>query len=454
MNIDTSIFKAYDIRGIYPKNLNEEIAENIGRAFSKILQNEIKNKKLNIVVGSDMRNSSLPLKERLILGLTKSGVNVVDVGLVTTPTFYFSVGYFDYDGGIQVSASHNPKEYNGFKIVKAKAYPVGGDTGIYEIRDMLVNDSYDVLNLQGEVITKENVTNDAVTIQSKGINKGKIKPLKIVVDTGNGMGALDIDAIFRDLPCELIKLNFVLDGNFPVHVPDPLKEENLKWVKEEVVRAKADLGIATDGDADRWFFIDEKGETVPQPIFRGLMSQIELKGNPGATVCYDIRPGRITREMIEKAGGKAVVTKVGHSLIKKQMLEIDAIFGGESSGHFYYKFPYGTFEAPIVLVLKFLEFISEQNKTVSEIVAPFKKYFHSGEINSEVSDKESKMKTVEEKYSDGAISKLDGITIEYDDYWFNIRPSNTESLLRFQVEATTEDLMIQKRDEILRIIRS
>src|SRR3989304_6833315 len=255
MNIDTSIFKAYDIRGIYPKNLNEEIAENIGRAFSKILQNEIKNKKLNIVVGCDMRNSSLPLKERLILGLTKAGVNVVDVGLVTTPTFYFSVGYFDYDGGIQVSASHNPKEYNGFKIVKAKAYPMGGDTGIYAIRDMLVNDSYDVLNLQGEVITKENVTNDAVTIQSKGINKDKIKSLKIVVDTGNGMGALDIDAIFRDLHCELIKLNFALDGNFPVHVPDPLKEENLAWVKEEVVRAKADLGIATDGDGDRWFFV-------------------------------------------------------------------------------------------------------------------------------------------------------------------------------------------------------
>jgi phosphomannomutase len=267
------------------------------------------------------------------------------------------------------------------------------------------------------------------------------------------MGALDVEAMFKGLPCELVRINFKLDGTFPVHPPDPLKEENLELLKKEVIKNKADLGIAPDGDGDRYFFVDEKGQSVPQPILRGLMAQIELKENPGATVCYDIRPGKITKEMIEEVGGKAVVTRVGHTLIKEKMLEVDAIFGGESSGHYFYKLPYGTFEAPIVLVLKFLTYLSEQDKSLSDVVVPYKKYFHTGEVNSEVEDKEGKMKEIEEKYSECEINKLDGISMDCGDFWFNVRPSHTESLLRFALEAKTKEIMEQKRDEIIKMIR-
>jgi phosphomannomutase len=226
-------------------------------------------------------------------------------------------------------------------------------------------------------------------------------------------------------------------------------------LKEAVIKENADLGIASDGDGDRYFFVDEKGNTVPQPILRGLMAQIELKNNPGATVCYDIRPGRITKEMIEEAGGNPCVTRVGHSLIKKKMLEEDAIFGGESSGHYFYKFDYGTFEAPVLFVLKFLTYISNQNKPVSEIVAPYDKYFHSGEINFEVGDKQAKMDEVEEKYKGRCeISKLDGVTVTCDDFWFNIRPSNTEPLLRLALEAVSKEKMQEKKKELVDLIKS
>ncbi|MCH7641339.1 phosphomannomutase/phosphoglucomutase, partial [Patescibacteria group bacterium] len=430
MTIDPSIFKMYDIRGIYPETVNENIAYKVARAYSEILKRENPNKELKIVVGNDMRLSSPSIKERIIKGLVDSGLNVVDIGLVTTPTFYFGVAYYDHDGGIQISASHNPPKYNGFKMTRAGAVPVSGESGIDEIKDMVIKGKFPEVKEKGTVTKRENIVDEEVRVQREGIGWQKIKSFKVVVDTGNGMGALDVKAIFADLPCKLVKLNFNLDGNFPVHVPDPLKEENLRWVKESVVKEKADIGIAIDGDGDRWFFVDEKGETVDQPILRGLMAQIELKENPGATVCYDIRPGRITKDMIEEAGDRAVVTKVGHSLIKETMIKENAIFGGESSGHYFYKFDYGTFEAPVVLVLKFLLYISEQNKPLSEILQPYKKYYNSGEINSEVEDKKGKIKEVAEKYKDSKISYLDGVTLEYADFWFNVRLSNTEDLLR------------------------
>jgi len=454
MKIDSSIFKTYDIRGIYPDSLDEEITEKIGRAYALILKRENPNKNLAIAVGEDMRLSSPSIKKSLIKGLTESGLNVVDLGLVSTPTFYFAVAYYKYDGGIQVSASHNPKEYNGFKMTRTRAIPVGGGTGIMEIKDLVIKDKFENAKTKGKVTKKANVLKEVVDVQRKDIKWKKIKPFKIVVDGANAMGILDIKAIFKDLPCDLIELNFKLDGTFPSHHPDPLKEENLKQVKDSVIKHKGDLGITPDGDGDRYFFIDEKGETVPQPILRGLMAQIELKQDPGATVCYDIRPGRITRDMIEEVGGKAVVTRVGHSLIKETMLKEDAIFGGESSGHYFYKFPYGTFEAPVVLVLKFLLYLSGQDKSLSEVVEPYKKYYHSGEISSDVKNKEAKMEEIVKRYSDGKLSRLDGISIEYPDYWFNVRPSNTEPLLRFALEAKTKDIMENKRDEITNLIRS
>lgn len=452
--VDASIFKAYDIRGVYPDQLNEDLAYRIGLAYSEILKRENPGKKLQIVLSCDMRLSTPSLKKSILEGLLDSGVDVVDIGLSSTPTFYFAVSYYGYDGGIQVSASHNPKEYNGFKMVRAGAVPVSGERGIYEIRDLVMKNRFGTSQEKGLVVKRENVLEEEFLQQSKGIDLAGIKPFKIVVDTGNAMGALDIEEIFKHLSCKLIKLNFELDGNFPVHLADPLKEENLVQAQEEVVKQNADLAIVIDGDGDRYFFIDERGEVVPQPILRGLMAQVALKDHPGATVCYDIRPGKITAEMIEEAGGKAVVTRVGHSLIKEKMLEVDAVFGGESSGHYFYKFVYGTFEAPIVLVLKFLEYVCKNESSVSEVVALYKKYFHSGEINSEVSDKEGKMKEIAEKYKDAEISWLDGVTVTYSDYWFNVRPSNTQNLLRLNLEARTKDLMDKKRDEVLEFIRA
>lgn len=452
MNIDSSIFKSYDVRGLYPTSLNEELAYKFGLAYAALIKKENPGKQLSLAVGYDMRLSSPSLKENLIRGLIDSGCNVVDIGLVSTPTFYFAVSFYGYDGGVQVSASHNPKEYNGFKLVRAGAKPISGDKGIYEIRDMIIKNELSLSEIKGTVTVKANVLEDEVTEQSKNIDTAAIKPFKIVVDAANSMGALDSEAILKKTKCELIKMNFDLDGNFPVHQADPLDEANLAFVQKGVLENKADLGISIDGDADRYFFVDEKGEVVRQEILRGIMAQIALAENPGATVCYDIRPGKITKDMIEEVGGKAVVTKVGHSLIKDKMLEVDAVFGGESSGHYFYKMAYGTFEAPTILVLKLLLFLSRQDKPFSEVVKPLKKYFHSGEVNLKIEDKAGTIQKVKDKYADGKVIELDGLTIEYPDFWFNLRASNTESLLRLSVEAVSPEILATKKEELLSVI--
>lgn len=454
MQIDPTIFKAYDIRGIYPDQLNEDIAYRIGRAYSQLLVTENPDKKLQVVVGHDMRLSSPSLKTALVTGLLDSGVDVVEIGLASTPTFYFATAFYGYDGGIQVSASHNPKEYNGFKLVRARAVPISGETGITAIRDRVLANNFSSPTIRGIISSRTDVLTDLIKDQRKNINWQAIKPFKIVVDTANAMGTLDIQAMFTDLPCQLIKINFTLDGNFPAHPADPNDEKNLTDLKQAVVNHQADLGIAIDGDGDRCFFIDDQGQTMPQPVLRGIMAQLILKDHPDATVCYDIRPGKITQDLIEAVGGKAVVTKAGHSLIKEHMLKVDAVFGGESSGHYFYKFPYGTFEAPVVLILKFLEFLSGQNQSLSQVIKPYQKYFHSGEINSTLKDTQTKIKEIAQTYSDAQISYIDGITIEYPDFWFNIRPSNTEPLLRLNLEAVSQQIMEQKRDEVLQLIRN
>jgi phosphomannomutase len=455
--IDSSIFKAYDIRGKYPETIDEDLAYKIGRAYAELLFRENPSKKLEIVVGNDMRLSSPQLKEKAIQGLVDSGINVIDIGLATTPTFYFAVAYYGYDGGMQVSASHNPKEWNGFKMTRKRAVPISGDTGINDIRDMVIKGEFGEVKEKGIISKKEGVLLDEVKIELNEwkVDISKIKPLKIVIDAANAMGSLDVEEMFSGLSCELIKLNFELDGSFPVHEADPMKEENLKYLQDAVLEHKADLGISIDGDADRYFFVDEKGEIVRQDILRGIMAQLALLEYPGETVCYDIRPGRITKDMIEEAGGKAFVTRVGHSLIKEAMIKNNAVFGGESSGHYFYKFSFGTFEAPIILTLRFLQFISEKNQKVSELVAPYKKYFHSGEINFKVTSSADKIKEIAEKYKDAdEISHLDGITVTYSDWWFNARGSNTETtILRLTVEAKSKELMEKKRDELSNFIK-
>ena len=445
--IDESIFKAYDIRGIYPSQLDEKTAYEIGRGYATFILKE-NPKAEDIVVGSDMRISSPSLKKELIRGIIDSGLSVIDIGLVSTPTFYFAVGFYGYDGGIQVSASHNPKEYNGFKMVKEKSLPISKDTGIIEIKNIILDGSFVESEKKGEVVEKENVLDDLAVDQFSDLDISGIKKFKIVIDAANSMGALDMEEFFGKVPVELVKVNFELDGTFPSHEADPLKEENLELLKQKVIETGADFGISPDGDGDRYFFVDEKGNSLRQEILRGIMAQIELADNQGATVCYDIRPGRITKDMIDEMGGKSIVTPVGHSLIKEIMIKNDAIFGGESSGHYFYRKSYGTFEMPFVLVAKFLKFLSEKSAPFSEIVAPYKKYFHSGEINFKVDSVQEKMDEIEKIYNDGKIIKLDGVTVEYSDWWFNLRGSNTEPVIRLNLEAKTKEIMEEKIKEV------
>ncbi|MFH1661683.1 MAG: phosphomannomutase/phosphoglucomutase [Candidatus Falkowbacteria bacterium] len=454
MQINPNIFKTYDIRGIYGEDFNEDTAYLLAVAYAELRKKEIPEKKLSIVVGRDMRESSKTLKKSLIKGLIESGVDVVDIGLSSTPTFYFAVANFDYDGGIIITASHNPKQWNGFKLVREKAIPISKDTGIDILRDKIINNNFKKSSTQGNIIELENVLKTQINHDLKFADIKKIKPLKIAVDTANGMGAQYIEELFKHLPCELIKINFELDGNFPAHEADPLKEKNLLDIKTKVLEEKADLGIAIDGDGDRIFFIDENGNTIDQSIIRGILAMLFLREKPGSKICYDIRPGRITRDLIEEHGGIPIITKVGHSLIKEQMLKENAYFAGESSGHFFLNMDIGCFEVPVIIILKLLQEFSESGKKISEYIRPHQKYFHSGEINSKVDlEYEQVFKKVISAFPYGKINRLDGITIEYPDFWFNVRGSNTENKLRLNLEAKTKKLMEEKRDEALNVIR-
>ena len=447
------IYKAYDIRGIYPTELNEETIYKIGKAYADFIKKENETDEITFCVGRDMRTSSPILMENLIKGIIEQGANVINIGLVSTPTFYYGVSTLGADGGLIVSASHNPKEYNGIKLVRNKALPVGYETGIMEIEKKVNQNNFKASEQKGTIQYQEGILEKEVQFALKECNPQKIKPLKIVADAANAMGSPYLTELFKHLPCELIKMNFDLDGTFPAHEADPFKEENTNDLSEKVKQLGADLGIATDGDGDRIFFIDNKGSMVEPAILRGIMSEIVLKEHPKATICYDIRPGRITRDIIEAFGGKPVVTRVGHTLIKAVALKENAIFAGESSGHFFFNTDVGLFEMPMIVVLKLLEKICESGKQLSDIVEPLKKYSHSGEINSLVDDKDKKMKDIAERYKDAKISWLDGVTVEYEDYWFNVRPSNTEPLLRLNLEAATEEVMVDKRDEVLEMIR-
>ncbi|MCX6785087.1 MAG: phosphomannomutase/phosphoglucomutase [Candidatus Komeilibacteria bacterium] len=457
--MNEAIFKAYDIRGIYPTDINEEDVYKIGRAYAQFLSQENSDKELTVVVAQDMRLSSPALTNQLIKALTDGGLNIIDIGLASTPTFYLAVGYFKVDGGIQVSASHNPKEYNGLKMVRARGVPISGATGIEEIKKLALANQFTLATTKGRVSKKEMVTPELIAELKKDLPLSTIKPLKVVVDPANGMGILDLPEILGHTAVTMIPLNFTLDGTFPAHEADPLKEKNLVQLQQAVLAQQADLGIAVDGDGDRIFFVDNLGQAVPQAIIRGIMAQIAIAEPPGATVRYDIRPGRIrpgriTKDMIEAVGGIAQVTRVGHSLIQEQMIMLDSVFSGESSGHFFYKTDYGSFEVPTWLILKFLLWLSEQNKTLATAVEPYKKYFNSGEINSLVTDAKAKIAEVAKQFSDGQISYLDGVTVEYPTWWFNLRSSNTEPALRLTLEATNEELMREKTEQLLKIIRS
>lgn len=455
MKINPKIFKAYDIRGIYDEDFSDEAAYKIGMAYSQMRKKELqKEEDIKIVVGSDMRLSSPILKEKLIQSLVDSGVEVIDIGLAPTPTFYFAVAHYGYDGGILVSASHNPKEYNGFKLVREKASPIGANTGMNDLRDLVMNQQFKKSENLGKITKKEEVLADQVTYDLKFADISKIKKMKIVIDPANAMGILYFDELFKRIPAEIVKMNWELNGTFPAHEANPLKSENMKALCEKIRETGADLGIATDGDGDRIFFAADGGERLDPGITRAILCKIFLREKPGSKIAYDIRPGKITLDTIIENGGIPILTKVGHSLIKEQAVREGAYFAGESSGHFFLNMNEGCYEIPLIVTLKILQEISESGLNFSEYIKPYQRYFHSGEINSEVKDVREKIEEIKQKYLDAKQNDLDGITIEYSNWWFNVRGSNTEPVLRLNLEAKTKEMMEEKRDEVLKIIRS
>ena len=446
--VNPNIFSAYDVRGIYGQDLTDETAYRIGRAAAQYLNVQ------EIAVGRDMRLSSPQIAAAVIRGITDQGVNAVDVDLVTTDGLYFAVGKFNYQAGIMITASHNPGKYNGLKFCRAQALPISKDTGLADIRDLAVNGNFIQPDRKGTV-TKRDITDDYVTHVLSFINVSKIKPLKVVIDAGNGMAGMVIPKVFQHLPCELVPLYFELDGNFPHHPASPIEPQNMVDLQNKVRETHADIGGAFDGDADRMFPVDEHGDLVDGSQVTEAMANSLLKKHPGSTILYNLIVSKSVPELVTRLGGKAVRTRVGHSYIKAEMRKLNAIFGGEHSGHFYFRDNWFA-DSGLIAFLILLELVSTENKPLSEILKPLDHGVRSGEINSTVKDTQSKLKELEEHFGKGAksVDHLDGITIDYGDWWFNVRPSNTEPLLRLNVEADNRALMEQKRDEILKFIRS
>lgn len=455
------IFKKYDIRGLVGTEVTDDLAERLGRAFAQFRRGEL-GRAFTCAVGRDMRESSLGLQKALMRGLTAQGVKVLEVGLVSTPAFYFSVGHLQADAGVMVSASHNPAAYNGFKLTRERALPVSGDTGIAELCEIVAAGfSLREVDRRGPIYPPASVSSIAniptLATKAEFVHAGEasIKRFKIVADAANGMGAQYLDELFKLIDADVTRMYWDFDGSFPNHEADPFKEENTRDLQRRVVELGADIGIATDGDGDRIFFVDDKGERVEPAVVRGLIAQIVLRSRPGATICYDIRPGKITEDMIREAGGVPSVTRVGHSLIKAQMGEVGAPFGGESSGHFFFAFPTGTYEGPVTVATMILQEMTRLGRPLSQIVGPLNtRYAHSGEINFEVQDKEAVIARIKERYADGTLDELDGVSITYPTFWFNVRGSNTEPKLRLNLEATDRKTMEEKKDELSEIIMS
>ncbi len=443
--IDAGIFKAYDIRGIYPEQLDEEIARLIGRAFVSFLGED------RLVVGRDMRLSSPSLSRSFIEGALEQGADVVDIGLCSTDMIYFASGVLDLPGAM-FTASHNPKEYNGLKLCRRRAAPISEDTGIAEIRDLVLSGEFPEPSRRGRVESRDMLP-DYVDHVLGFIDPQAIKPLKVVVDAGNGMAGLIIPAIFCNFPVQLIPYCFELDGSFPHHQPSPIEPQNIRLLQDWVLENRADLGMAFDGDADRMFLVDDAGEPVNASVTTALVARRILQTHPGEKIIYNCVNSRIVPETIKSYGGIPIRERVGHSFIKQTMAETGAVFAGEHSGHYYFRDNFRA-DSGLIAALIVLETVSLEGKPLSEVVKPFRKYHNSGEINSRVEDARAKLEQIAAAYADARLDRLDGLNVEYDDWWFNVRPSNTEPLLRLNLEAETEELMRTKTEEVLALIRS
>jgi phosphomannomutase len=446
--VDPDLFKAYDVRGVYGQNLTEEVVYSIGRAAAIYLDVP------EIAVCRDMRVSSPQLAAAVIGGITDQGVNVVDCGMTTTDELYFIVGNYNYPAGIMITASHNPKEYNGMKFCRAQAAPISLDTGLADIRDLAIQGSFPESEHKGQV-THRDATDDFVRRALSYIDVDKIRPLKVVVDASNGMAGMIMPRVFQHLPAQLVPLFFELDGTFPNHSPSPIEPENLEALRKKVREVGADFGAAFDGDADRMFPVDEHGNIVDGSMVMLLVSDSILRKHPDSTILYNLILSKSVPALIEREGGKAVRTRVGHSFIKAEMRKENAIFGGEHSGHFYFRDNWYA-DSGLIAFLLILELLSVENKPLSELVKPLDTWVRSGEINTRVNDVQGKLQAIEEHFGQGAqsVDHLDGLTIDYGDWWFNVRPSNTEPLLRLNIEAKTQPLMEQKRDEVVEFIRN
>ena len=445
--LDPSVFGAYDVRGVYPATLDEHDAYLIARAFVQYLGVD------RVAIGHDMRVSSPALAQAVRRGVTEQGADAIDLGLTSTDELYFAVGKFGYPAGIMITASHNPGRYNGIKMCREQAIAISSETGGFAIRDLAVAGQFATPTRQGQVITRD-ATDDFVNYALTFVDVANIKPFKIAVDAGNGMAGMIIPRVFTRLPCELVPLYFELDGTFPNHPASPIEPENTEELRRIVPAEGCAMGVAFDGDADRMFLVDEQGRLLGGDMVTALVAQSLLRRNPGATILYNLICSRSVPELITHDGGRAIRTRVGHSFIKAQMREENAIFGGEHSGHFYFRDNWYA-DSGLIAFLIALELVSQSGQSLSELVAAIDTRSRSGEVNSEVRDQQGRIAAIEQTYrAQGAqIDHLDGVTVGFPTWWFNVRPSNTEPLLRLNLEADTRDEMERRRDEVLALIR-
>jgi len=437
------IFKAYDVRGTYPDQINEDMARKIGRVFSAVLDENDLAESNTIVVGRDMREHSIPIQKALIEGLRASGLDVLDIGLATTPMNYFAVGSLKTAGGIQVTASHNPAQYNGLKFSKRDAQPVSGDDGIPLMERLVEAGEVPASKGEGSLSTAE-VMDDYEKYMLKFLRRPEgAKKLKVAIDAANGMGTI-YKPILEKLGIEVVPLYFELDGNFPNHEANPLKLENLNDLVELVKSSGADLGVCFDGDADRSAFVDNEGNAIGSDLITALIGGQLLKRDPGKHVLFDLRSSRAVAEYIAECGGIPVRERVGHSFMKATLRAKQGVFGGELAGHYYFRDAYHA-DSAILAVVEILNLLWDSGQTLNELVAPLLRYSKSPEINFVVEDKQGRIDALAERYADGKVDYLDGITVEYEDWWFNVRPSNTEPYLRLVMEAANPESLAAYR---------
>jgi len=443
METGFKIFKAYDIRGLYPGEIDEDTAYKIGRSFVEFL------KAKEVLVGRDMRLSSKDLFDSLTQGIIEQGADVLDLGEISTDALYFASGEFSKPA-IMITASHLSSRHNGFKLCREDAVPMSKYAGLDDIQKLVVLGGFSQPEKKGKII-EQDILNEYVKHVLSFIDLSKLRPLKIVVDAGNGMAGKMIPLVFKDLPIKITEMYFELDGSFPNHVPNPIKSKNLTDLQRKVKSKKANLGIAFDGDGDRVFFVDEKGKIIKSSLVFALLVKKVLEKYPKGKVVYNMICSKIVPETIKELGGEAIIGRTGHSFIKHKMKETGAVFAGEHSGHYYFKENFGA-DSGLIAFLIILEIISTTKKSFSQLIKPFKKYFSIEQTNFKIENQDETLRRLEGKYRDGKLSHIDGLSVEYPDWRFSIRPSNTEVLLRLNLEANSEALMKEKFKEVSGLI--